>query len=428
MLVPCVHARSIVCASFISLVAIEAVGCFKLDDIFDCAALCDDRPHARTTCTGAGCVFQGCDDGYADCNGDTKDGCEVDLRSDRDHCGVCGRSCSSTDCVLGSCWPIEPLLGTRAFVSAICVDETSLYFARDQVFPSTDAGVGGDGETAETGADAGSGSTVVERMPLATRVRTTLASGLDSVVTLAPDTDAIYAVARSFTSGSDGGDRVLRIAQVGGTAETLATTRVTSAHLTLDATNVYWGGQAASGVRFVAKSGGTMQTLPTPMLPDPAYALSPVYDLASRGDLLYLASHGGVSAVPSTGGALAILAQGTRAFGISLDATDAYFIGITSVGTPYALQRVPLSGGDAMQLWQNGGEPREPVVRKIVSDQDAVYLARLQSVVRVLKATGDATVLAGAQSCVTDIAVDADYVYWSGCLGVRRLAKQHIAP
>src|SRR5262249_8918617 len=143
--------------------------------------------------------------------------------------------------------------------------------------------------------DAGSGSSLVEKMTLATRARTTLASGLDNVGALAPDTDAIYAVARSFMLHTEEVDRVLRISQVGGAAETLATTRVTSTNLALDATNVYWGGQAASGVGFVAKSGGPMQTLPSPMLPDPAFALSPVYDLASRADHLYLASDGGVS-------------------------------------------------------------------------------------------------------------------------------------
>jgi hypothetical protein len=418
------HAR-LTLAAFL---AIEALGCVKLDDIFDCAALCDNRPHAHTTCNGGGCVFQGCDDGYADCNGDTKDGCEVDLHSDRDHCGECERSCSSTDCILGSCWQVELLLESPAFVSAMSVDDGALDYARNQAFAMPDAGTGVGAEGGAPPADAGSGITVIERMDVATRARAILASGLDYVETLAHDTDSIYAVSHSFPSNDEEIDRVLRVSLAGGSADTLATTRVTSINLALDATNVYWGGLPASGVGYAAKAGGPMQSLPQPTLPDPAYNLSPVYDLALQGDLLYLASDGGLSTVPKAGGALTILDQSARALGLTLDSTDAYFVGVASAGGAVALRKVPLVGGESAPLWQNAGKLADSIVRRIVSDEDAIYVARLTSVVRVLKATGDATLLAGAQGCIQDIAVDADYVYWCGCGGIRRVAKQQIVP
>jgi hypothetical protein len=37
-----------------------------------------------------------CDAGFADCNGESSDGCEVDLRSSRDNCGGCGKAYACT--------------------------------------------------------------------------------------------------------------------------------------------------------------------------------------------------------------------------------------------------------------------------------------------------------------------------------------------
>ncbi len=58
-----------------------------------CGTVCD-LPHVAVhTCTNGGCGIQSCDTGYEDCNGIASDGCEVDTRSDTDHCGGCGTVC-----------------------------------------------------------------------------------------------------------------------------------------------------------------------------------------------------------------------------------------------------------------------------------------------------------------------------------------------
>lgn len=51
-------------------------------------------PNAENGCSGGKCYIQSCYTGWADCNGIAEDGCEVDLDSDDNNCGKCGRVCS----------------------------------------------------------------------------------------------------------------------------------------------------------------------------------------------------------------------------------------------------------------------------------------------------------------------------------------------
>jgi hypothetical protein len=51
-----------------------------------------------------------CPPGFADCNGDRTDGCEVNVQQDADHCGVCTTVCATAGttaraCVAGACKP-----------------------------------------------------------------------------------------------------------------------------------------------------------------------------------------------------------------------------------------------------------------------------------------------------------------------------------
>ncbi len=76
-----------------------------------CGRVCD-IPHATARCEASVCRLATCDDGFADCNGDPADGCEVDLLTDRSHCGTCATACTFAHaaatceggaCVMGAC-------------------------------------------------------------------------------------------------------------------------------------------------------------------------------------------------------------------------------------------------------------------------------------------------------------------------------------
>ncbi len=65
------------------------------------------RTWSRPVATGP--AAPAASSGYADCDGNALNGCELDGRSDRGRCGACDRVCpAGTDCVSGECAPPPP--------------------------------------------------------------------------------------------------------------------------------------------------------------------------------------------------------------------------------------------------------------------------------------------------------------------------------
>jgi hypothetical protein len=52
-------------------------------------------------CSSSACLVQSCVSGFADCDGGYLNGCEIDLRNDPSNCGTCGSICSVTS----ASWP-----------------------------------------------------------------------------------------------------------------------------------------------------------------------------------------------------------------------------------------------------------------------------------------------------------------------------------
>ena len=71
-----------------------------------CGAACPSRPNARSSCSSGRCEFT-CNAGFADCDGNADNGCEVELATDRANCGACSTVCNPPNavpaCVMGRC-------------------------------------------------------------------------------------------------------------------------------------------------------------------------------------------------------------------------------------------------------------------------------------------------------------------------------------
>lgn len=83
-----------------------ANGCeVQLGTDSNCAACHDDCSfdHADGSCVQGACQMGACWTGFEDCNSDQVDGCEADLRSSA-NCGACGNQCQETEtCDQGQC-------------------------------------------------------------------------------------------------------------------------------------------------------------------------------------------------------------------------------------------------------------------------------------------------------------------------------------
>ncbi|MBI5514103.1 MAG: hypothetical protein HY909_10070 [Deltaproteobacteria bacterium] len=72
-----------------------------------CGAACS-FPRAAASCSSGACVLGACAAPYANCNGLTADGCEVNTSTSVAHCGGCGRRCAlahtaTQTCAAGAC-------------------------------------------------------------------------------------------------------------------------------------------------------------------------------------------------------------------------------------------------------------------------------------------------------------------------------------
>ena len=62
-------------------------------------------PNSKTKCVNNQCVFDQCLPGYADCDNNVQNGCEISIDTDPAHCGACGNVCPMNlpGCSQGQC-------------------------------------------------------------------------------------------------------------------------------------------------------------------------------------------------------------------------------------------------------------------------------------------------------------------------------------
>jgi len=63
-----------------------------------CGCVCQ-LPHAATKCLGGACSVAACDSGWANCDGNTATGCETPVDSSLANCGACGSTCALANAV-----------------------------------------------------------------------------------------------------------------------------------------------------------------------------------------------------------------------------------------------------------------------------------------------------------------------------------------
>ena len=80
-----------------------------------CNNVCAGSPNAQPTCQGGQCVFGACLQGFANCNNNGADGCEVNTNSDSNNCGGCGVVCpnNAPTCSGGVCTNLYSPVGVQ---------------------------------------------------------------------------------------------------------------------------------------------------------------------------------------------------------------------------------------------------------------------------------------------------------------------------
>jgi hypothetical protein len=73
----------------------------------NCGHVCS-YPHASATCSAGACALGSCSNGYGNCDGDPKNGCETPTAAAVDACGACARACSNAN------------VGTRICSQGVC--------------------------------------------------------------------------------------------------------------------------------------------------------------------------------------------------------------------------------------------------------------------------------------------------------------------
>jgi hypothetical protein len=107
----CTQTNPVCVGTFADCDSLAANGCETniATDSNNCGA-CGNKcalPNATPACTSSTCTIAACNAGYADCDGDPSNGCEVNVSTSANHCGVCTLSCNfanaSSTCSGGAC-------------------------------------------------------------------------------------------------------------------------------------------------------------------------------------------------------------------------------------------------------------------------------------------------------------------------------------
>ncbi len=314
------------CGLSCAFLAADPVNCGR------CGNPCAPFPSGAARCVNGICADPACGAGFADCDLDQKNGCEVNVGGSlANDCGVCGRACGGP-CVNGLCKPVSLAPGLVAPFSVVR-DGTDLFltdYGKDISMPA-------DGRVLKV--PAGGGPAVVladlQALPRGLAV------------------DALYVYYTLFGAKGSGQGSVMKVGRDGtcGAAPTcpivLASSRKAPWSVALDTDYVYWterGTSAASnsdgGVFRVKKDGSAAPEVVV-------FPAGEAIALALSDTEAYFSANGHVYGAPKTGGLgvdIATADGGLAVFGPTLYVGDSARVSVE-----------PLAGGAPSFLFVKQG-------------------------------------------------------------------------
>ena len=313
---------------------------------------CPSVPNATPICTPSGCGFS-CNFGFADCNGEARDGCEQNVLDDHNNCGGCNVRCPTGNCMGGACELVPPQgAGDSA---SLAVDESGIYFTTGQnpgdVMFATKSGGNltqlATGEAAPAGITTDTnfvyftcaGDGTVRRVDKTGANETILVQSQSQPFDVRTDGQALY-----WTNAGNGTVSKLLLSTGVGIPQRLAQNQSRPTALALGGSDVIFSDTSAGNIMRVAKNGlsgpaalATGQSTPRGVAVD---ATGITWADAGSGLVMHL----------GTGGSPATLATGQSPSGVVTDGQSVWWSNTIQQGS---IQRVSISGGAAV-LRANG--------------------------------------------------------------------------
>lgn len=340
--------------------------CKNLDsDVSNCGACGNVCPsgdpkagNGIVVCKQGSCAVSCLSNQYADCNGQTIDGCETNIFTSSKHCGTCFKECDMP-CVNGMCTLKQIAAGLDA-PTHIAVNATDVYVAEqnqirkvpyDGGTPTLVAATGTVGEMELSAThlywtDSKNGQ--VRRIALSGGTAQTLSTGVAlKVRNLAIDASDVF-----FTTGFDG--ELKKVPQAGGATTLLSSGWPYAADVLSAGTDlVFTVTNSSGGLYSLPAGGGTTTQLAPSSQPD---------RVVTDGTRVYWWSGQNVLAVPLGGGATQTLTSGqVNIRNIATDGSDVYWVSEQKTTVPTSngmLRRVPVTGGTPTVLWASVFNPK----------------------------------------------------------------------
>lgn len=327
-----------------------------------------------------------CNFGYANCNNDWTDGCEVNLTGDPNNCNACGHGCLGGACSASACQPLVLGALTLAGASEVILDSTYAFFrSRSAVYR-------------------------INKSTRALQFVWQEPTPVDAT-SLATDGTNLYA-------GTVEG-KVYRFAKDGGNSIVFYDSGTTLEPITA----------IAAGGGFVYfqngyKDVGSVRLNGTGFTSTPIYSSNSNAIVADASDGYYAGYYNNTNGIYSFSGAGVAAPFTPTPQSLAMDANYFYWTSLQSGGTPGRVGRMARDGSGAITL---ASFPSTSPTRVAVDSTDVYFTiaGSSGSIGRVPSAGGTSVTVASGQANPSSVAVDTMAIYWTNydSGAVMRLAK-----